>query len=170
MCSSTQLGLRVAFSSEVLKQKQMRCEVMAERKYTHGLVLDVVNSVTVISIGTMEIWDGADLSLIRDAILQLVTEDDIDSVGIDMSHVHHVPSGFFGMLYDWHERGLTVQLLNPRERVQQMLWFRKFFLDDGDQIFHLYRGEGINEELSEDLWKPSNRIEALNLRPISTWN
>ena len=131
---------------------------MAERKYTHGLRLNRRGSATVISIGEMEIWDGADLSLIRDTIVQLVSEKRLDEVGIDMQFVQHVPSGFFGMLFDWHERGVLITLHEPRERVTQMLWFRKFFKDDDSQTFRLYDGEGIDEFVDEELWTDSDSL------------
>lgn len=138
---------------------------MADRKYTHGLELIQRGEVTILHIGKMEIWDGADLSLLRDTILRLVTEDDIKSIGIDVRCVQHVPSGFFGMLYDWYERGLTIQLLEPRERVTQMLWFRKFFGELKPSIYVLHDGEGIDEAVSEELWEqpemPARNFTAL---------
>ena len=126
---------------------------MAERKYTHGLTLTRRGPATVLSIGKMEIWDGADLSLIRDTIFRLVNEDGLTSIGIDVSRVQHIPSGFFGMLFDWYEQGIEVGLYEPRERVRQMLWFRKFFLKHEETIYCLYDGESVNEEVSEELWE-----------------
>ncbi|MEW4489139.1 hypothetical protein AB1L42_13745 [Thalassoglobus sp. JC818] len=132
---------------------------MAERKYTHGLMITEHDDVTVIGIGKMEIWDGADLSLLRDSIVQLVNEDHIGQIGVDMTFVQHVPSGFFGMLFDWHERGIRVTLHSPRTRVCQMLWFRKFFLPDGDGKFVLHDGEGVNEVVDEDLWSQTDTFQ-----------
>lgn len=132
---------------------------MAERKYTHGLKLSVRGHVTVLGIGDMEIWDGADLSLVRDTIFRLVREDDLDAIGIDISCVQHVPSGFFGMLYDWHERGVEIHLYGARERVQQMLWFRKFFRPIEEGVFLLIDdGLGMNEEVSEELCDETSDI------------
>ncbi|MBT5020763.1 hypothetical protein N9153_01110 [Planctomicrobium sp.] len=126
---------------------------MAERKYTHGLKLSLRGNVTVLNIGNMEIWDGADLSLVRDTFFRLVREDDITSLGVDVGYVQHVPSGFFGMLYDWYERGVDITLFGPGERLQQMLWFRKFFSESEDSIYILHDSEAIKEDVSEELWK-----------------
>lgn len=100
---------------------------MAERKNTHGLTVKRHRRATVIDIGQMEIWDGADLSLIRDTLNRLIVKERRRSIAIQMQTVKYVPSGFFGMLYDWFERGITVRLVAPQERVTQMLWFQRFF-------------------------------------------
>lgn len=125
---------------------------MAERKYTHGLSISVRNGVTVVDIGDMEIWDGADLSLIRDTLHVIIVKEGRRSVGVDMRFVQHIPSGFFGMLFDWFEKGVEVSLFHPRERVRNMLWFRKFFTRDERGLYRLYNGMGVNEETKEELW------------------
>lgn len=130
---------------------------MAERKYTHGLKLRVVDGFVMIDIGAMEIWDGADLSLIRDTLFRLIVEDGVAGIGINMRYVQYIPSGFFGMLYDWLERGVQVRLYAPRPRVQQMLWFRKFFVAMAPGVYSLHDGRGINEAESEELWKGQER-------------
>ncbi len=38
-----------------------------------------------------------------------------------------MPSGFFGMLFDWYERGAPMRLYTPQPNVAAMLWFRQFF-------------------------------------------
>jgi|GEM_PF-1151750 len=118
---------------------------MAERKYTHGLSIEAYEQGCVIDIGDMEIWDGADLSLIRDTLFRLVLKDGVNSFAIDMHAVQYVPSGFFGMLFDWLDRGVEVRLLNPRDRVRQMLWFQKFFLELDPRTYQLYPGEPEQE-------------------------
>jgi hypothetical protein len=125
---------------------------MAERKYTHGLCVTVSEQVSVVDIGDMEIWDGADLSLIRDTLFRLVLQDGVEGFAIDMHAVQYVPSGFFGMLFDWMERGIEVRLLRPRERVRQMLWFRKFFIALDAETYRLFNGVPVDEDRSEELW------------------
>lgn len=110
---------------------------MAERKNTHGMTVSHRSGSTVIDIGSMEIWDGADLSLIRDTLTQLVVEKRKRSVGIDMSCVKYVPSGFFGMLFDWFEQGVSIRLFSPQPRVANMLWFKRFFEAESDDIYYL---------------------------------
>jgi len=125
---------------------------MADRKYTHGLSVFDSEHGSVLDIGDMEIWDGADLSLIRDTLFRLVLQDGTESIAISMHAVQYVPSGFFGLLYDWMERGVTIRLLEPRERVRQMLWFRKFLEQESESVFRLYNGTQPDEQQSEELW------------------
>jgi hypothetical protein len=115
---------------------------MAERKNTHGLKLRDRRGVALVDIGDMEIWDGADLSLIRDTLSRLIVKDKRRSIGVQMRHVKYVPSGFFGMLYDWFEQGIEVRLFAPLPRVQEMLWFKQFFELESDHCYVLCEGNG----------------------------
>lgn len=81
----------------------------------------------MVGLGTTEIWDGADLVLLRETITKLFQNQACKWVGFDMQHVLYVPSGFFGMLCDWHDRGVHIHVLSPTPRVQRMLWFSTFF-------------------------------------------
>lgn len=140
---------------------------MADRKYTHGLTVFVSSEGTVLDIGDMEIWDGADLSLIRDTLFRLILQEGSEAVAVDMHAVQYVPSGFFGMLFDWMERGVTVRLINPRERVRQMLWFRRFFLQESETTFRLYDGDRVDEQQSEELWDlPETCIASSSSSPL----
>ena len=82
---------------------------------------------TVLDLGAMDIWDGADLALLRETLTQLIEVEQCRCVGVDMEHVKYIPSGFFGMLYDWHDKGVAVCLYSPQANVENMLWFRQFF-------------------------------------------
>lgn len=84
------------------------------------------DGVTVMDLGAMDIWDGADLALIRDTLTALIIREKRRRIGVDMSHVKYIPSGFFGMLFDWKERGVEVYLFDPQPNVRNMLWFRQF--------------------------------------------
>ena len=97
------------------------------------LLLTIRDGYTTIQLGEFEIWDEADLELIRDTIKKLVAHRDCRCLGIDMKTVRFIPSGFFGMLFDIHEReGMQIRIFGAQENVREMLWFRKFFdaLDD----------------------------------------
>jgi hypothetical protein len=85
------------------------------------------DSATIIDLGPVEIWDGADLALLRDTFTRQCTTQRCRSLGVDMTSVKYIPSGFFGMLFDWHERGVAIRLYTPQPRVTNMLWFRQFF-------------------------------------------
>jgi hypothetical protein len=110
---------------------------MAERKNTHGLNLSSICGVTVVDIGDMEIWDGADLSLVRDTLAILIDRRRRRTVGVQMKHVKYVPSGFFGMLYDWFESGINIYLVEPQDRVENMLWFQRFFTQERPGLWRL---------------------------------
>ena len=85
------------------------------------------NGVSVLDLGEMDIWDGADLALLRETLTNLIVGEGRRLIGVNMTHVKYVPSGFFGMLFDWHERGTEIRLYTPQPNVAAMLWFRQFF-------------------------------------------
>jgi len=105
------------------------------------------HDVTVLDLGSMEIWDGADLALLRESLTRLVVYEKCRGIGIDMSHVKYIPSGFFGMLFDYYEQGVRIRLFSPQPNVQRMLWFNRFFeIVTSDGCYEL-RPEGRHVEL-----------------------
>jgi hypothetical protein len=109
---------------------------MSKRKL---MQIHTLPDVKVIDMGPMEIWDGADLSLLRETLTRLVDEEGCHSVGVNMTFVKYIPSGFFGMMYDWSDRGVDVRLYTPQSNVQSMLWFRQFFQHESHGCFMLVR-------------------------------
>lgn len=117
--------------------------------------------VAVMDLGAMDIWDGADLALIRDSLVALIVREKRRHVGVDMAHVKYIPSGFFGMLFDWKDRGVEVFLYDPQPNVRNMLWFRQFAERCDEGIYRLasvaqedLRPEGVghwDDELEEEL-------------------
>jgi len=109
---------------------------MATKK--NRMTIHHLDGVTVLDLGNMDIWDGADLALLRETLNRLVEDSQCRSVGIDMQYVKYIPSGFFGMLYDWHDQGVAIRLYSPQPNVANMLWFRQFFnhLNDGCHLLH----------------------------------
>lgn len=97
---------------------------MASKKF---LQLVPNDSFTVLNLGDMEIWDGADMALLRESLTRLIKAEKHRRIGIDMSHVKYIPSGYFGMLFDWYETGVQIRLYSPQPNVRQMLWFNRFF-------------------------------------------
>jgi hypothetical protein len=77
------------------------------------------------------------LALLREAMTYLFDKEHSRSFGVDLSYVKYVPSGFFGMLFDWHERGVCVRLASPLPHVKRMLWFSRFFQSIGDNLYEL---------------------------------
>lgn len=93
--------------------------------------------VTVLDLGEMDIWDGADLSLLRETLSNLIIDQECKQVGVDLSYVKYIPSGFFGMLFDWYDKGAKMFVYTPQPNVCEMLWFRQFFDHVGDGCFEL---------------------------------
>lgn len=98
--------------------------------------IDDRDGYEVVDLGNIEIWDGADLCLIRDSLVELI-DDGAERIGVDMTAVKYIPSGFFGMLYDWQEKGIELRLYHPQPNVANMLWFRKFFDSIGDGTYRM---------------------------------
>jgi anti-anti-sigma factor len=92
------------------------------------MVIDVQDELHLLHLGSMDIWDGADLALLREGLFKLIENEHCRSIAIDMTYVKYIPSGFFGMLFDWQEkRGVHFALTTPQPNVQRMLWFQRFF-------------------------------------------
>jgi hypothetical protein len=102
----------------------------AGMKKKHQVNLRMLDETAVVGLDVPEIWDGAELIVLREALFSLVQMEGRLSVGVDVSSVMHIPSGFFGMLFEWYESGVEVLLYAPRAHVQQMLWFRMYFRED----------------------------------------
>jgi len=103
----------------------------------HRMMIETRHGYQLIKLGPMEIWDGSDLALLRETLSRLVERDGVTRIGVDMSYVKYVPSGFFGMLFDWSEQGARIHLDDPCERVRQMIWFRQFLSPISDTRFRL---------------------------------
>jgi len=97
----------------------------------------VQDETAIVCLNDMEIWDGADLSKLREVLTKMIFEDGYRSIGVDLSTVKYIPSGFFGMLYEWYESGVEVTLCSPRRHVAEMLWFRMFFVCESGDTYRL---------------------------------
>ena len=98
------------------------------------VAFDSYGEFRVVKVGTMEIWDGEELSLIREGFRRLMEEEECRSMGVDMNYVKYVPSGFFGTLCDWHDKGVCIRVFGPLPNVKQMLWFTTFFQSIGENV------------------------------------
>jgi hypothetical protein len=157
---SLRLGGADANCSEMRRADSPLGTTMAERKYTHGLTTRDEHGVTVVDIGDMEIWDGADLSLLRDTLAVLIQRQRCKSIAVNMATVKFVPSGFFGMLFDWFEQGVAVRLISPQERVMNMLWFKRFFVWERDDRFRLKDSSPVTESEVEEWSRSEERSKA----------
>ena len=124
---------------------------MSARK-RQRLTVRIKEDFAIVALDDMEIWDGADLALIRESLTNLIERDGFRAIGVDLSSVKYIPSGFFGMMFEWYEQGLKVRLYNPQQNVEQMLWFRMFFIGVADGTFKLnddeMRGNSPNEQVA----------------------
>jgi anti-anti-sigma regulatory factor len=129
--------------------------------------------VTIVSIGDVEIWDGADLALLRETLTKVIEVDECKSLGVDMSSVKYIPSGFFGMLFEWYERGIHISLFSPQPNVENMLWFRLFFKHHSANRFILKddpnrlptpppSSDWTHDELPEELQSLAPKTEPTN--------
>jgi hypothetical protein len=94
------------------------------------------NGVAVVSLGQANVWDFGDLVRLREVASGLISEGQ-RRIGIDLSHVGYLPSGFMNMLCEWQERGLDVFLFDPRPNVRDMLWFQRFTEPAGTNAFRI---------------------------------
>lgn len=141
---------------------------MAERKSLDGLTLSRVGGVTTLALEAMEIWDGADLALLRDGLNFVIVQEKCRSIAVDMSAVKYVPSGFFGMLFDWFERGVAIRLIGPQERVRNMIWFRQFFDAEADAWYVLHDRPATADSAGEmDAWREENEWDGTVTETVS---
>lgn len=116
-----------------------------KRRSTHSINIDTdmietrADGSHVVFMGDAEIWDGADLALLRETFVYLYHQARSRSFGVDMSFVKYAPSGFFGMLCDWREMGVEVRLYAPQPAIANTVWFKQFFTavgGDGVYVMH----------------------------------
>lgn len=110
---------------------------MMNRKKRQRLKIEANGLSAVVGLDHIEIWDGADLALLREVLTELIDRDSYRQIGVNLESVKYIPSGFFGMLYEWYEEGICIQLHSPQPNVEQMLWFRMFFAAQTDGSFQL---------------------------------
>lgn len=112
---------------------------MTPQRRFKRMVIDILDDGLLLHMGSMEIWDGADLALLREALATLIEREGCRSIIVDMQFVKYIPSGFFGMLFDWHEkRDVAFTLTPPQPNVQRMLWFQQFFRLTDNGWYELY--------------------------------
>lgn len=120
-------GNKARSGVRVTRQTYFRRKRWVSMAKKNRMTIDRRDDFQVLDLGNMEIWDGADLALLRETLTRLIETEGNRAVGVDLTYVKYIPSGFFGMLYDWHEKGVAIQLYAPQPHVKNMLWFRQFF-------------------------------------------
>ena len=97
------------------------------------------DGVAVLDLGQIDIWDGADLSLLRETLVDQIERKKQRLIGVNIDWVKYIPSGFFGMLFDWYERGTAIFLYSPQPNVANMVSFKQFFRPPGRRPLHSRR-------------------------------
>lgn len=111
---------------------------MTDQRRFKRMLIESRNGYLLLHLGEMEIWDGADLALLREGLFHLISREENEAIAIDMQFVKYIPSGFFGMLFDWHDKaGTRFSLTTPQPNVQRMLWFRQFFRQNAEGLFEM---------------------------------
>ncbi len=100
---------------------KFRKETHMSSRQKHRLTVTIENGFAVVTLEDMEIWDGADLAQLREALTALIERDGHRAIGVQLFGVKYLPSGFFGMLFEWYEQGLRISLYNPQDNVEKML-------------------------------------------------
>lgn len=98
-----------------------------EEKPKNKLALHEDGEYTVVSLPAADAWNGAVREAVREVVTDLIEQQRCRYVGINLSGVQYLPEGFFGMLGEWAEDGVHIQLHFPTKRVQSMLWFCQNF-------------------------------------------
>ncbi len=83
------------------------------------------DGISVVTLGRATVWDIGDLVRLREVAESLYARRQM-KIGLDMSRVGLLPSGFMNMICEWNERGFEVLLYDPLPVVQNMLWFQQF--------------------------------------------
>lgn len=94
------------------------------------------DGIAIVSLGSASVWDTGDLVRLREVAAGLLSRRWL-SIGIDLSHVAHLPSGFMNMLCEWCESGFEVHLFDPPPVIQNMLWFRQFTESVSETAFRM---------------------------------
>ena len=110
---------------------------MMNQKKRKRLNIKADGLTAVVGLDNIEIWDGADLALLREVLTELIDKESYRQIGVNLESVKYIPSGFFGMLFEWYEDGVRIRLHSPQPNVEQMLWFRMFFTQQPDGSFQL---------------------------------
>ena len=110
---------------------------MMNQKKRQRLNIESDGTTATVGLDQIEIWDGADLALLREVLSELIDKESFKSIGVDLQSVKYIPSGFFGMLFEWYEDGINIRLHSPQPNVEQMLWFRMFFRRETTGAFTL---------------------------------
>lgn len=85
--------------------------------------------ITLVCLGEMEIWDGSELSLLRETLAELSQSPGGCRIAVELSYAKYLPSGLFGLLANCCEDGMEMFITTPTADMIGVRWFREFFSD-----------------------------------------
>lgn len=80
-----------------------------------------VGPTTVIGFGGADVLDDMNVVVYRDAIDELISNNDIETLAVDLTGVRLIPSGLLGLLASTRRHGVDVHVYNPSEDVREVL-------------------------------------------------
>lgn len=80
-----------------------------------------VGPTTVVGFGGDDVLDDLNVVVYRDAMEELITNNDIQVLAVDLTGVRLIPSGMLGLLASMRGHGIEVHIYNPSEDVREVL-------------------------------------------------
>jgi anti-sigma B factor antagonist len=90
-------------------------------------------TLTVIGFGKRDLPSDANIADCRDALIQLLHQNQCTGLAIDLTSVRTIPSGLLGVLASIHKLGIEVHLFNPSDDIREVISVTKL-----SQILHLH--------------------------------
>ncbi|MFI4851503.1 MAG: STAS domain-containing protein [Gimesia chilikensis] len=100
-----------------------------------GGILQVYHSgpLCVAGFGGKDILDTFSVKDIRDELLELVKENQCETLALDLTGVKLIPSGMLGLLASMRDLNIDIHLYNPSEDIREVLEITKL-----NQFMHLH--------------------------------
>ena len=83
--------------------------------------------------GGKDILDTFSVKDIRDELLELVKENQCETLALDLTGVKLIPSGMLGLLASMRDLNIDIHLYNPSEDIREVLGITKL-----NQFMHLH--------------------------------
>lgn len=100
-----------------------------------GGILQVYHSgpLCVAGFGGKDILDTFSVKDIRDELLELVKENQCETLALDLTGVKLIPSGMLGLLASMRDLNIDIHLYNPSEDIREVLEITRL-----NQFMHLH--------------------------------
>ncbi|MBN73670.1 MAG: hypothetical protein CME32_30825 [Gimesia sp.] len=100
-----------------------------------GVILQVYHAgpLCVAGFGGKDILDTFSVKDIRDELLELVKENQCETLALDLTGVKLIPSGMLGLLASMRDLNIDIHLYNPSEDIREVLEITRL-----NQFMHLH--------------------------------